>query len=271
MTPSKLSKSVLAHIEEKHIEPIPKWHFVVRNILWWVLFVLSIILGGAGLAVIIFSITHQRFDFIDLFSRGGPSVWFGMLPFFWGCFFIGFVWISFWGITHTKKAYRIPRFVLILSNIILTLLWGTAVYSSGMTEHFERKVVKHVPFMKTIREQREHRWDNIEHGFLAGKVQSLTETELVIKRRSGEVFTVDIQKAVLRGGASVQEGDIVRFTGKLEENNFFVAETYGVFDPEKIKERIREHRGKRKEHGRRPPRRGERFEKGKNNFENERR
>ena len=205
----------------------------------------SVLLGAAGLAVITFAITHQRLDFIDFFRYGGFGILIGMMPFFWIGFFGVFIGISFWGVQHTKKAYRIPRSLLVFGNLALTIILGTVFYTSDQVEAFERGVVRHMPFMDTVREGRIKRWEKPDKGFAGGEVVSIETGFVQVKTRKGSEIQIQIEDAEWRDGLSLdvlEVGQHVRAVGKRIEKGVFKAKGIGPFDPQQAKE-LRKKRG----------------------------
>lgn len=231
---TKLSKSVLKKIEKEQVKPLPKTYFVFRNILWWVAFLASIVLGAGGFAVVLFSVMHQRLDFVDLFALRDFHFWLAMLPLFWIIFFGLFVWISFWGIAHTKKAYRVPRFLLISVNVLLTLGLGGIFYSTHFVEDFEHAFVRHIP-LKSVREAREERWEKmVDHGMLAGEITAYEEDEIIVVRFKGEdEWVVDISETQIHPDAEIEVGEKVGMRGEKTGEHTFKAHKLRPWDGER--------------------------------------
>lgn len=229
---SKLSKSVLERIKKEEIKPLPKYYFVLRNVLWWFAFVFSILLGGAGLAVTAFAFMHQRFELADIVERGQFGAFIPLLPFFWILFFGVFIWASFWGIAHTKKAYRIPRVLLVFLNVFLTLLLGTVIYATRQAERFEHMVGKQMFHMPTVREARTERWkEGIDDGRLAGEIKEVLENELVVVSFNNKDWTVDISEADIHPDVIVEVGNKIGMRGEKTGEGVFKAEKMRPWDP----------------------------------------
>lgn len=229
---SKLSKSVLERIKKEDIKPLPKYYFVLRNVLWWIAFVASILLGAAGLAVTMFAFMHQRFEISDIIERGQFGSCIPLLPFFWIFFFGVFIWLSFWGITHTKKAYRIPRVFLIGLNVFLTLLLGTVIYTARQAEKFEHMIGKQMLQMPTVREIRTERWKKgVEEGRLAGEIKEILDSSLVVISLDEKDWQVDISETEIHPDVVLEVGSKIGMRGQKTGEATFKAEKMRPWDP----------------------------------------
>jgi len=55
----KVGKKVLEKIRKEDIKPIPKWHFMLKNSFIWGLFIVNLLLGAIGFAVVIYLLVNN--------------------------------------------------------------------------------------------------------------------------------------------------------------------------------------------------------------------
>lgn len=132
-----LSKDILTQIQKRGITPRPFWYFLVRRSVFWVLAILSVLVGAVAL-----SVAHYVF-----FDNGGvsPSVLiesplegvFQGAPLVWLVLFGLLVASAYLSLRNTRTGYRyqavstlaIVTFVTIaLAGVLISLDFGHAIY-----------------------------------------------------------------------------------------------------------------------------------------------
>jgi hypothetical protein len=82
VTSEDLAHKVLDRIDEEHVVPRPKWQFTIKDRLFWVFWILSVLLGSLLAATLVFVlvnsgweyrvVTHQNFVWLcDAVSSDG--------------------------------------------------------------------------------------------------------------------------------------------------------------------------------------------------------
>ena len=126
-----LSQDIIKELESRGATPKPRWHFILMRSLFWLLSVLSVVVGSIAL-----SMTCDVF-----FDNDGLHVTLGnllqVIPYVWliilGLFIVG----AYFGFRQTRKGYRYaaPLVVsmILAASVALGLLLDT--YDVGQTVH----------------------------------------------------------------------------------------------------------------------------------------
>jgi hypothetical protein len=222
MNPSTFSESILKKIKARHIKPKSKWQFIARNIGFWGIFTFSVILGAAGVSVLIFALFEADFDLFAELSGSGLSLFFSWLPIFWIVFFILFVGIAMWGIRKTKKGYRFSIHAILMTNITLGILLGGLVYGIGGAEQFERIFAENAPMYQGMQHRMQEMWTRPEDGRLAGTIIEIREEGiLLLDDFSNQQWVVDIVDAPVR--RPLEAGRKVKIMGSITGDHTFTA------------------------------------------------
>jgi len=224
MNPSKLTNSILQKIEQEKITPRSKGYFMAKNWSFWSLFILSVLVGAASFAVILFALNHTDFaisEFVE--SEEVLTHWLTLLPVIW-IFAIGVaVGIGMVGLKHTKRGYRIALFGLIGSNILGSLFLGGGIYAAGGGEIIEEVLEEHVAAYEGVRKKHQRFWGAPEDtGRLAGKITSFdpdTQT-LTLEDPQGKEWTVPYAEAKQPQDFAPQVGGHIKMRGQVEDGEF---------------------------------------------------
>lgn len=222
----KLSNSVLRKIKKNKIKPRPKWHFLIKNILFWTVFGLCVILGAKAVGITLFALTESHFLFIA--KAHGPIFlpWLRIFPFPWLIFFLLFLLLASYGLHHTKKGYKLSTTKLVKVNLLLSLILGIVSCESGLAENFERNF--HPPFYKNIEQRQKEVWSNPQEGRLAGTIIEIKNDQtLLLDDFNQKRWVVDYQESQMQGEATLQPEEKIRLVGEIISENNFKAEIIG--------------------------------------------
>ncbi len=219
----KNSEKMLAKIKDRKVKPIPKWHFWAKNILFWTLFLISVKLGSLAFAIILFAIENTEFDMLSHMTHSKIELFFSMLPLFWIIFLGIFLWGAEWIFQKTKTGYRYSPIFIAGGSFILSIVIGTILFFTGGGEKLEQKFAEKISFYESVNEQRIKRWSDSKNGLLSGKI-IIKEKSLVLEDWNGKQFVVKIDRAIIKGGNYLKEGNKIKIIGKLDKNNVFIAD-----------------------------------------------
>ncbi len=185
---TKEDATLLERINATEVTPLPKQYFSLKNIVLWLLAVLSVLVGGLAVSSIIF----RAVNLPGAYPAGGlPLPLFAhLLPFVWILLLVFFSYLALREIRATKRGYRYELPVLVLSLLLTSCVLGIAFYASGIGAHLDRLAVRHTPFMAGIEDAQAVRWQHPENGFLMGVVSSKTETEFIVTDPKNRAWTV---------------------------------------------------------------------------------
>ena len=197
MTKKNLADSVLEKIKECHITPRPRWHYIVKDALFWGVYFLSILLGSLGMAVILYALFDTDFDLLSYMPTSQLGSFLKLLPIVWLILFSLFVALAIWGAQHTKKGYKLSIIILLGANFLVSLILGGVIYASGGSERIEHVFARGVPFYQRFEERRKDLWKRRDaENLLAGSIVKVEEGKIIILNDlSGEQWEVDCAQA----------------------------------------------------------------------------
>ncbi len=222
MNPSKFSETILRKIKARHIRPRSKWQFIARNIVFWGIFGISVLLGAGGVSVLIFALLETDFNIFSELSGSGWSLFFSWLPIFWIVFFVVFIGIALWGIRKTKKGYRFSVHKLLLINVIASILLGGMVYGIGGAEEFECIFADKAPMYQRMEHRIRGMWAEPTEGRLAGTILEVqTSGVLLLDDFSHQQWVVDITEIPTE--LPLEEGRKIKILGEKTAEHAFKA------------------------------------------------
>jgi hypothetical protein len=222
MNPSKFSESVLRKIKARQIKPRSKWQFIARNIGFWGIYNLSVLLGAGGVSVIIFALLESDFDLFSELSGSGTSLILSWLPMFWIVYFVAFVSIAMWGLRKTKKGYRFSIHALLMTNVTLSILLGGLIYGIGGGEQFEKVFAENAPMYVGMQHRMQEMWTQPEEGRLSGTILEVQKEDIIILDDfSHQQWIVDVADTPKRRPLRI--GTKVKVLGEKTGEHLFTA------------------------------------------------
>ncbi|MFC1656068.1 hypothetical protein ACFL3C_04305 [Patescibacteria group bacterium] len=208
---TKISKSVIDKIDEKHIKPIPKWQFVLLNVAMWALFVATILLGGIATSLVILKLFNTQWA---LAPRIGGN-FFIVLPYIWFGLLALMIFIGSKIFEKTKKGYRRNHWTIAGISVLASITLGCIFYSTHAAQNVEETMQKHVPAYKELQQIREKVWHAPEEGLLPGRiVEASSESLIILNDLTGQTWEVDIEDARMARDVTLKVGMPVLATGE---------------------------------------------------------
>jgi hypothetical protein len=226
-----LEHKILESIERQNLTPKPAYVFFAKRGVFWLLAILSIILGSISFAVLLYGASGflknglDAFDEVpfDEFLLGIPIVWLMTLPLFAASAYIGF--------RHTRRGYRVRPVITMAVSLLASLVIGAVLHLVGAGKHTDEYLERSVPFYERITHIPYDEWSRPDQGFLGGHAdRMLDEQTLQLIDFNKQVWTVDITAAkVTLDNPLINEGDVA-IRGQMTSPGKFRADTIMEFD-----------------------------------------
>ncbi|MBT5017024.1 hypothetical protein HOM98_06095 [Candidatus Peregrinibacteria bacterium] len=216
---NNLSKSVLEKIKKAGLRPRPKWQFVAWRVLFWIIFILSVFVGGGAFGMIFHQLFGTEWGFMH---KGMISPFYGVmliLPYI--CWFsvLGvMVAISFKTFSQTKKGYKYRPLLVIGISVFLSFLLGLFVYQMQLSHGMHEQMKGFGPYAK-FNQKHDAMWVAPENGVLMGEILEISETSFSLKDMNGENWTIHFTDEDL----GVEPGDRAFIMGEESAQSEFVA------------------------------------------------
>lgn len=197
----KLQNRILQEINEKEIKPLPKYLFIIKNILIWIFFIILISLSSILLTFIIalfISLKNEnslQINFFDTFLNSISYIPLPTMIILLLIFLIGILLLK-----NSTNLYKYTGFTLFILTFIFVIIAGDLMYVVIWNENFKK-----IEFIKEgQREFKEKVWNRPEKWFFIWKVIVITPFEsnylfyqIILENKNNNLFNLLIPKEEL--------------------------------------------------------------------------
>ena len=220
-----ISKKTLEKIKKEQVHPKPRWYFLTRDYFFWIMFVITTLLGGVAFGMILFITTNLDWDIYHYLGISLPEAVVKSLPYLWIALLAFFLFITHYNFIHTRRGYRYRFIVIFLISLLISILLGIGFYHYGWTETVEKQLRARIPGYQHMVYTGENQWMQPEEGLLSGTIIEINveEKSLRLNDYRGKEWIVDINQAMIRGNVSLTENMEIRIIGQQLSENVFEA------------------------------------------------
>jgi hypothetical protein len=210
-----LADKVLEQIEEQHVAPRPRWVFVVKNISFWALWMLSLLIGAAAMAASLFVFTNAGWEFRDVTHPQFVSFLMENIPILWIVALCLMLIFGIENLRHTKAGYRYPMILLLGLNLLGSVVLGYGLYQLGAGQFVDQDFGASIPFHRPMLMVQEHSWTRPQQGLLSGAVTDVDSdfSHFTIRTFDGAQWTVAAEDVSDRGRDVLVHMPFVRVVG----------------------------------------------------------
>ncbi len=217
-------RKIIKKIKDNNIRPTPKYRFIIKRSVIWTVFCLSIMLGCVACAVAIFQLRYAEWDLYRHFRHSWLEFLLLVFPVFWLVFLLGFSGTAYYYFRRMEHGYRYRTVVVVSLNIILSVIGGGLLYSTGLPEKIEPLFFANLPFYKELQIRKQYVWMSPAKGLLAGGIISFKPgRKIVIEDLRGNSWDIDISDVVWRGRLRPREGLKIKLIGQKTGDGRFRA------------------------------------------------
>lgn len=217
------SEKLIQKLREKQMKPIPRWRFILKNLINWAVFITSVLLGALAFSVVLFSIQQVDFNLVAGLSYSWLTLLLGLLPFFWIIALVVFLVTAIIGIRNSKKGYKFTAMSLAGFSVAFSILLGTLFFISGGGHWLEHAFASRVGIYESIEERKVKLWVMPEEGYLAGTVEGMQGDEISLLDFRGDSWTVEYLDADMPPAVVLEKGARIKIVGEILEPGKFKA------------------------------------------------
>ncbi len=190
--PADLPDKIMHRIKEERMAPQPRWHYSLKNILFWTLWALSILAGAAAISASLFAILNSGWEYSNLTHQNALSFMVDAVPILWITTFSLLLFVSYLNFRLTKGGYRYPLLMVIGLGMLGSLILGTFFFRCGIGDLLERRLGPHIPLHRPIMMMQKNAWLNPLQGLLAGDVENIEEdaSKFTLRAYDGKTWIV---------------------------------------------------------------------------------
>lgn len=190
MNTQDFSQDILAKIEERHMAPRPRWQVVFVRVLWWLMAVVALLLGGLAFASVLFFAREQLWDALASQVGGGDVL--RLVPLFWIMLFLALAYGAYRELRATPRGYRYEASFLVVGVFIGSMTLGGLVCVAGYEALPHEFLRDRLPGYETIVPDPPMAWHRPTVGRYAGIVLSTTTQGFVLKDLDGAERVIEI-------------------------------------------------------------------------------
>lgn len=221
-----LSTKIIERIRKENVTPKPRWYFVLVQAALGLAFLVSIILGSLGVAIVIRHFSVTDWEMAHRFAGSHIRTFFLILPYLWLIIIGLLILLSELLLKHSKKGYRVSSWKFVVLSMGISVVFGGIFFFSEADQPIEAGLRNNfVPYAMWENQQNEM-FVAPEHGVLAGRIINIRvpKKEWVVVDLRNDEWLVDIQNAILNEQFRAKIGIPVGMTGQVTSDDHFKAD-----------------------------------------------
>jgi heme/copper-type cytochrome/quinol oxidase subunit 2 len=218
------SNKLIEKIRESQVKPIPRWHYRLKDIATWLVFLFCILFGALAFSVILFAIQQVDFNMVSHVSHSHVELILVLVPVFWIISLVIFLVIAIFSLKYSKKGYKYTVLSLMSFSTALSILLGTVFFISGGGVWLEHAFAARVSNYESIQERKMRVWSGPDTGSLSGTILSASDVTIELQDFQGKTWQVDYQDADIVPAVGIIDGEKIKMTGKMTSENTFKAD-----------------------------------------------
>lgn len=180
MDNNSISSKVFEQLKEEHIQPKPKWEFMLKNSALWAVLALFLVIGSLASSVIFFMIDTNQWDLYEKINDNFFAFMLVVLPFFWVSALIIFLVAIYYYFQKTNSGYKYHAYAVILASFGLSLVLGVVFYNSGLALSIDKIFEEKVPLYSKLINTRQEFLNKPELGVLPGQIVKIIDQQQFI-------------------------------------------------------------------------------------------
>lgn len=186
---SKCKDSVMQCIKEQHLTPKPKWTFLFHDYFVMAISFAALLIGSLSLSLFLHSYIENDWDMYTRMGEDFTEHALKTFPYLWLLFIVVFIFYSFFVFSSSEKGYHYMQSRIITMSIVTSIFLGFGAYLVGIGEYVDDYLSEMIPYYQMVTGNHACRWQNPEHGLLAGMILSTGTSPLMIVDFNGETWT----------------------------------------------------------------------------------
>jgi len=220
---------ILQTIKQEKIKPKAKWEFLIKNSSIWFLSIICLFIGSLAFAVIVYMVKNNDWDVYKNINDSLIEFILVSLPYFWLVLLVLFITAAHYNFKHTNKGYKFPLPAIIFSSVIISIVFGSLLYSLGVGHTIDKILVEKCPACGKIMNQRNQVWTQPEKGRLAGVIIEIKDQNIFLindlTKQQWQVISVQPIQPQIKPGIKI------RMIGQIKEEQTFEAIKILPFQP----------------------------------------
>lgn len=213
---NELLNKIQERIETNNIKPLPRWRFVLLRITFWLLALLSVIVGSFAVGAILFLFTdYNQHNLVTI--PESITEFLLMIPYLWIILFLLFIAIARISIQHTKKGYQYKIHTVIVTSVFLSIIFGYILNFIGISK-IANESLNEITAYQYVTYDAKDAYTRPVLGKLAGVIVSIkNNNDFSIQDFNGYIWEIKIYPRI--NNFTPKASSTVRMTGLLEASS----------------------------------------------------
>lgn len=210
-----IKDKLLEKIKAGEVNMVPRWHFVLRTIMWSAGAVIVAIVAIYLLSFVLFALHRTGVLFAPLYGWHGLMLFVVSSPWFLILLVGVFLVALYFLVTHFSFSYKRPLVYSMVGVVLLVIATASLIHQTPMHERMERFVDQRgvpglAPMYRGVGEKR-------PDGMMTGEIITIFETHVTIETdKEEEVSVVLTPETKLPRGGALEVGQEVFIFGERE-------------------------------------------------------
>lgn len=220
-----LEEEVIQKIKDSKIKPLPKSLFIIKNILFFIGFLIFFFIGSLSISVIICVLTDSA-EFYEL--NNSVFVLLNVIPYFWLILSLIFLSIAYFNSKKIENSYRYLTLKNVLITLLMCLFFGIILHSIGISSVIENNLASNSKIYNDFIYNRKKIFNHPEDGALVGKIVNFTitmeERDLNLQDVENNLWKILItDDTIFRSRIDIRNGIYINVFGKDNGDRTFTA------------------------------------------------
>ncbi len=217
------TQSAMDKILQGEVKQIPRWHFVVKNIVLWFVGFLCIVAGALTVSLVIFTFANSAFVLRDISKHNFFQHIMIVLPLLWIIVTILFAALFDIFVRHTKKGYKYSLWLIILVNMFLSVIVGIAFYFFGISHIVDDMMNAHFRSYHSVEKRQAQLFNNPGKGVIIGHVTKCGDEYFTLVTSDNTQWHVIREHIIEFKQNKISDGQRFVVIGKVIDQGIFVA------------------------------------------------
>ncbi len=219
---NNIETKILEQIQNQSIKPKSKWEFSLINISFWVMGILTVLLGAMTFSASSYFVKNIRWDLYKATHPNFLTFLLEFTPYLWIGLFIFFIIFTYYFFNKTSRGYKYD--LKLVAGIIfgLSIILGQVASGLGLGQLIDDKIGSKIPFHRGIRIHNYQIWNNPEQGLLMGEIQFDGAQYILIDNNNDKHLLITTNGLDPLSWDLLRNGGSVRLVGNQVKSGFDV-------------------------------------------------
>lgn len=168
--PDGISAKVWQKIADKHLKPLPRWRFLVKELILWGLFFVFLLVASIACAFILLEFLNADWDLYPQLTGSLIDYITMIFPYFWLICLSVVVVLAYYNFSLTRRGYKYGLLWIFLGTIFLSGLLGAVLYFTNLGQWLDSISEQYLPGHRVMVSRQSELWNRPEEGWLGGQI-----------------------------------------------------------------------------------------------------